>query len=132
MFNPANETLFTLTIEGLEHDLRVLEFQGTEAISTPFAIKVELVSERPNLDLESMLHKQAFLAFNNRGNGIHGQIYRIAQGDSGKRLTRYSLTLVPHLAYLRHRTNQRIFQQRTVAQIISKILEEHADRKSVV
>ena len=126
MFNPANETLFTLTIEGLEHDLRVLEFQGTEAISTPFAIKVELVSERPNLDLESMLHKQAFLAFNNRGNGIHGQIYRIAQGDSGKRLTRYSLTLVPHLAYLRHRTNQRIFQQRTVAQIISKILEEHA------
>lgn len=125
MFSPANETQFTLTIKGLAHDLRVLKFHGQETISSPFAIKVELVSERPDLDLDSLLHQQAFLAFNNSGNGIHGQIYRIAQGDSGKRLTRYSLTLVPQLAYLRHRTNQRIFQQRTVAQIIANILQEH-------
>ncbi|KMN19740.1 type VI secretion system tip protein VgrG [Pseudomonas weihenstephanensis] len=125
MFSPANETQFTLTITGLAHDLRVLKFEGQETISSPFAIKVELVSERPDLDLESLLHQQAFLAFNHSGNGIHGQIYRIAQGDSGERLTRYSLTLVPQLAYLRHRTNQRIFQQRTVAQIIASILEEH-------
>lgn len=125
MFSPANETQFTLTIKGFKHELRVLKFHGQETISTPFAIQVELVSERPDLDLESLLHQQAFLAFNNLGNGIHGQIYRIAQGDSGNRLTRYSLTLVPQLAYLGHRTNQRIFQQRTVAQIIAKILEEH-------
>ena len=125
MFSPANETQFTLTIKGLAQDLRVLEFQGSEAISSPFAIKVELVSERPNLDLESLLHQQAFLAFNSSGSGIHGQIYRIAQGDSGKRFTHYSLTLVPQLTYLRHRTNQRIFQQRSVPQIIAKVLEEH-------
>lgn len=125
MFSPANDTQFSLTIEGREHGFRVLEFQGREAISTPFAINVELISERPDLDLESLLHQQAFLAFNKSGNGIHGQIYRIAQGDSGKRLTRYSLTLVPQLSYLRHRTNQRIFQQRTVPQIIAKVLEEH-------
>ena len=35
MFNPANETHFSLTIEGLEHDLQVLEFSGREAISQP-------------------------------------------------------------------------------------------------
>ena len=125
MFSPANDTQLSLTIEGLEHDLRVLEFQGQEAISTPFSFKIDLVSERPNLDLEGLLHRQAFLAFNTSGNGVHGQIYRIAQGDSGRRLTRYSLTLVPQLAYLAHRTNQRIFQQDTVAQIIARILEEH-------
>lgn len=125
MFSPANETQFTLTIKGLNQDLRVLKFHGQETISSPFAIIVELVSERADLDLERLLHQQAFLAFNRHGNGIHGQIYRIEQGESGKRLTRYSLTLVPHLAYLRHRTNQRIFQQRTVAQIIASVLEEH-------
>lgn len=125
MFSPANETHFSLTIDGFKHDLQVLRFEGDEAISEPYAIKVELVSERPDLDLENLLHQQAFLAFDTHGNGIHGQIYRMAQGDSGKRLTRYSLTLVPQLAYLKHRTNQRIFQQRTVAQIIATVLEDH-------
>lgn len=81
MFSPANETQFTLTIQGLKHDLRVLKFHGQETISTPFAITVELVSERSNLDLERVLHQQAFLAFNRHGNGIHGQIYRIEQGE---------------------------------------------------
>ncbi|MDU8631926.1 type VI secretion system tip protein TssI/VgrG, partial [Pseudomonas syringae group sp. 243L2] len=40
-------------------------------------------------------------------------------------LTHYSITLRPHLARLGHRTNQRIFQNRTVSQIIAQILEEH-------
>ncbi|MBB6156872.1 type VI secretion system secreted protein VgrG [Pseudomonas sp. JAI115] len=65
------------------------------------------------------------MGFNETGIGIHGQVYHIAQGDSGKRLTRYSLTLVPQLAYLAHRTNHRIFQSLTVPQIIAQILEEH-------
>ncbi|RTW86814.1 type VI secretion system tip protein VgrG, partial [Pseudomonas aeruginosa] len=43
----------------------------------------------------------------------------------GKRLTRYRLTLVPQLAYLAQRNNQRIFQHLTVPQIVALILEEH-------
>ena len=116
---------FNLTIDGLEHDLQVLEFTGHEAISSPYVFDVVLVSERPNLDLESLLHKQAFLAFSDGSHGIHGQIHRVAQGDAGKRLTRYSLTLVPRVTYLGHRINQRIFQQLTVPQIIAQVLEEH-------
>ncbi len=130
MFNPANETHFSLTIEGVEHDLQVLEFMGREALSQPFAFELELVSERPDLDLENLLHQPAFLALSPAGNGIHGMIYRVAQGDSGKRLTRYHITLRPQLAYLAHRINQRIFQHLTVEQIISQVLEEdgiHAD-----
>ena len=125
MFNANPQTHFSLTLPNFKHDLQVLSFTGKESISEPYSFDVELVSERPDLDIESLLHKQAFLAFNRSGAGIHGQVYRIAQGDSGKRLTRYSLTLVPHLAYLAHRTNQRIFQQQTVPQIIAQILEEH-------
>ncbi|RMP14314.1 Rhs element Vgr protein, partial [Pseudomonas syringae pv. delphinii] len=65
------------------------------------------------------------MAFDPQGNGIHGQIYRVAQGDAGKRLTRYTLSLVPQLQYLHHRTNQRIYQQMSAQQIIALILEEH-------
>jgi len=125
MFNPANETHFSLSIEGLEHDLQVLEFSGREAISQPYRFEVELVSERPDLDLQSLLHRPAFLAFSPDGVGIHGIIYRVAQGESGKRLTRYSLCLVPQLAYLAHRRNQRIFQHLTVPQIVAQVLQEH-------
>ncbi|AVO53315.1 type VI secretion system tip protein TssI/VgrG [Ectopseudomonas mendocina] len=125
MFAQANQTHFSLSIEGVEHDLQVLEFSGREAVSQPYAFDVELISERPDLDLESLLHQRAFLAFDQNDTGIHGLIHRIAQGESGKHMTRYRLTLVPQLAYLAHRTNQRIFQHLTVEKIIGQVLEEH-------
>ena len=125
MFNAANETHFSLTLEDVEHDFKLLEFRGREAISQPYRFDLELVSERPDLDLQALLHKPAFLALDPAGKGIHGLVHRIAQGESGQRLTRYRLTLVPQLAYLAHRTNQRIFQHLTVPQIIAQVLEEH-------
>ena len=70
MFNPANETHFSLSIEGLEHDLQVLEFSGREAISQPYRFEVELISENAELDLQSLLHQRAFLAFDQNGAGI--------------------------------------------------------------
>ncbi|MBZ5754248.1 type VI secretion system tip protein VgrG [Pseudomonas sp. S5(2021)] len=124
MFNPANQPHFSLQLP-VAHDLQVLEFSGREALSTPFAFEVELVSERPDLVLETLLHQPAFLAFAPDGGGIHGLVHRIAQGESGQRLTRYRLTLVPQLAYLAHRSNQRIFQHLTVPQIVARVLEEH-------
>jgi len=125
MFNAANETHFSLTLEGVEHDLQVLAFSGREAISQPYRFDLELVSEHPDLDLESLLHRPAFLALSSDGSGIHGLVHQAAQGESGKRLTRYRLTLVPQLAYLAHRTNQRIFQHLSVPQIVAQVLEEH-------
>ncbi|WP_312966593.1 type VI secretion system Vgr family protein [Stutzerimonas kunmingensis] len=125
MFNPANQAPFTLSLEGVEHDFKVLEFRGREAISQPYRFDLELVSERPDLDLESLLHRPAFLAFARDGSGIHGLVHQAAQGESGQRLTRYRLTIVPQLAYLAHRINQRIFQHLSVPQIVAQVLEEH-------
>jgi type VI secretion system VgrG family protein len=125
MFNPSNETHFSVQIQGLQHDFQVLGFTGTEAISTPYQFSIELVSETPDFDLGQLLHRQVFLAFDPAGNGIHGQVYQVSQGDSGKRLHRYAMVLVPHVAYLQHSSNQRIFQSLTVEQIISQVLEAH-------
>jgi len=131
MFNAANEAHFSLTIEGIDHDLQVLAFNGREAISQPYRFDLELVSEHADLDLQSLLHQPAFLALSPAGNGINGVIYRVAQGESGKRLTRYQVTLVPQLAYLAHRTDQRIFQHLTVPQIIAQVLEGHGIQADV-
>ncbi|MCO3893660.1 type VI secretion system tip protein VgrG [Pseudomonas aeruginosa] len=126
MFNPANQTHFSLSLDGLRHDLQVLAFNGHEGISRPYRFELELVSERAGLDLEALMHRPAFLAFTPQGQGVHGLVYGAAQGDAGKRLTRYRLTLVPQLAYLAQRSNQRIFQHLTVPQIVALILEEHS------
>ncbi|AGZ35019.1 hypothetical protein PVLB_11145 [Pseudomonas sp. VLB120] len=80
MFAAANQTHFSLHIDGLEHDFQVLAFNGTEAISHAYAIDLELVSECPSLDLERLLHKPAFLQLDDSGRGLHGLIHRAAQG----------------------------------------------------
>ncbi|MEB0048566.1 MULTISPECIES: type VI secretion system tip protein VgrG [unclassified Pseudomonas] len=125
MFNAASPVVFKLDIEGFSDDLQVLEFRAKEALNSPFEVKLKLVSERANLDLESLLHRSAFLTFGPDGAGIHGHIHQITQGDSGKRLTHYQVTLAPHLAYLAHCHNPRIFQNLSVPQIIGKVLSEH-------
>ncbi|WP_162839895.1 hypothetical protein, partial [Pseudomonas citronellolis] len=51
MFAPANQPHFSLNIDGLDSDLQVLEFHGREALNQPYRFDIELVSERPDLDL---------------------------------------------------------------------------------
>ncbi|MFJ7312131.1 type VI secretion system tip protein VgrG [Pseudomonas sp. NPDC098747] len=126
MPSAGKSVVFRLEIEGFSHDFQVFEFRATEALNQTYEVKLELVSEFRDLDLESLLHRPAFLSFSANGAGLHGQIYRVAQSDSGSRLTRYQIVLVPYLAYLTHRHNQRIFQQLSVPQIIAQVLGDHA------
>lgn len=125
MFAAANAAHFTLLIPSVRNDFKVLAFKGTEAISSLYAIQVELVSESPDFDLESLLSQPAFLQFGLNEEGIHGRIEDVFVGEAGKRLTRYHLTLVPALHYLQFSHNQRIFQHLTVQQIVAKVLQGH-------
>ncbi|VVP22742.1 Actin cross-linking toxin VgrG1 [Pseudomonas fluorescens] len=125
MFSSRRQSTFNLNIHAFNHDLKVLAFHGRESLNEPYRFEVELVSDRPDLDLESLLHQPAFLAFNAQGAGIHGQVHSVAQGESGKRMTRYHVTLVPRLAYLAHARQQRMFQNMNVPRIIAEVLEGH-------
>ncbi|QQZ39811.1 type VI secretion system tip protein VgrG [Pseudomonas sp. SK3(2021)] len=131
MFAPAHTAHFTLSIPSVRHDFRVLAFDGTEALSTLYGIRVELVSEQPDFDLESLLAQPAFLRFGLNGEGLHGQIEDLYVGETGKRLTRYHLTLVPVLHYLQFSFNQRIFQHLTVPQIVARVLGGHGIQPDV-
>ncbi|BAP40899.1 Rhs element Vgr protein [Pseudomonas sp. StFLB209] len=116
--------VFTLTLPG-QHDFQVLAFQGREALNEPFRFDIQLVSERQDLELQAFLHRPAFLQLSAEGGGIHGQVERIAQGDRGQRLSHYQLSLRPRLANLAYRSNQRIFQNKSVQEIIILLLKEH-------
>ena len=124
MFAPADQPHFTLTLPGIDHDFKVLAFRSREAISQCYRIELQLVSDQPDLDLEALLQHNAWLDLGN-GTGLHGLIHHAAIGESGKRMTRYRLELVPHLHYLALRHNQRIFQHLSVPQIIARVLDDH-------
>ncbi|QXI36872.1 contractile injection system protein, VgrG/Pvc8 family [Pseudomonas xantholysinigenes] len=123
MFSPAHKTHLSLTIEGMEHDFQVLGYSGEEVANRPYFYNLDLACDQPGLALERFLDREAYFSFDSRGKGIHGRIYHIAR--QGRCSTRYRLTLVPHLSYLRHRINQRIYQQFSVPEIVALILEEH-------
>lgn len=125
MFNPSNCARFELHIPAVRHDFRVLAFDGTEAISQLYAIRIELVSEDVDIDLERLLAQPAFLQFGFDREGIHGRIEDVQVGAAGNRLTRYELKLVPALSYLQFSHDQRIFQRLTVPQIIAQVLQRH-------
>lgn len=125
MFAPANAAHFSLLIPSVRNDFKVLAFHGTEAINALYALEIELVSEYPNIDLQSLLSQPAYLQFGFKGEGVHGRIEHVRMGESGTRLTRYQLTLVPALHYLQFSHNHRIFQQMTAPQIIAQVLNQH-------
>ncbi|WP_455929211.1 type VI secretion system tip protein TssI/VgrG [Pseudomonas fluorescens] len=116
---------FKLILAEITNDFQVLAFKGREVLDQPYFITVQLVSENPSLDLEALLHQPAYLDFGGADAGLHGQVYAIGRDDPGIRLTRYRITLAPRLACLAHRRNQRVFQQRSVPQIIATVLEHH-------
>lgn len=125
MVNAFVSSRFNLVLPHVDIDLQVLAFKGSEVLDQPFFIHIQVVSENPSLDLEALLHQPAYLAFGEADDGLHGQVYAIGRDDPGRRTTRYHLTLAPRLAYLAHRRDQRIFQQRSVPQIIAEVLEQH-------
>ena len=126
MSYPAVTPTFSLDLNGKpQTDLQVLSFYGTEALSRPYEINIELVSRRSSHALDGLLHKAAYLRFGAQGQGLHGHIYSIRQGERSKGFTHYHLVLAPYLAFLQHSSHRRSFQNMTVPAIILEVLKGH-------
>lgn len=77
MFKPAHQSHFSLTLEGLAQDLKVLEFSGREAVSQPYRFELEPVSERPDLDRKAWIIAQVLEA-----HGIQANAYCFELGPT--------------------------------------------------
>lgn len=127
MFDLANEVHFSLNIDGLENTgLQVLSFEGKETISKPYFFEIILINKNIRFDITQLLSKPAYLAFTPSGKeGVHGVIISVERGAVGYDYAEYSIILAPRFSHLEKRINQRIFQHKTVPQIISQILSEY-------
>ncbi|EJL7013482.1 type VI secretion system tip protein VgrG [Vibrio cholerae] len=128
---------FQLKVDGLEDESLVVRgFEGQESLSDSvwrsepcygFRYQVDLASALSNLTAEQFVDQTAHLTILRDGQvvqQINGIVRQLSKGDTGHRHTFYSLTLVPALERLSLRSNSRIFQQQSVPEIISILLQE--------
>lgn len=120
---------FTLTAAGLPPQTFVVaDFSLTEMLSSPFVLNVGLASADPAIDFAAVLDQDATLFVWREGElqrSITGMVASFEQGDTGLHQTRYSMAIRPALWRTTLRRNSRIFQQKTIENIITSLLKEN-------
>ena len=121
------ERIGSLTTPLGEDVLLLRRLRGTEGISRLFRFELELVSERGDLDLGALIGQGAALRFALPDGGerfVHGLIAGFAQAGADRRFTIYRAELVPWLWLLTQRTDCRIFQEKSVPDIIADVFRK--------
>src|ERR1700722_6602537 len=123
---PGISDRFLLTIQGLSQELRVVRFAGVEGLCELFHFDVTFGCEDAGIEPDDALGKPALLTTvlaEGEDRYMSGIVSRFEQGDSGKRVTAYHLSMVPKVWRLQHRHDVRIFQDMTAPDIIQKVLQ---------
>jgi type VI secretion system secreted protein VgrG len=103
-------------------------FTGEERVSTPFRFVVELLAEDPNIDMQGLLRKPAVLSIkldDDTERHIHGLFNRVALTEYGADgMAVYRGELVPWLWFLTMYSNCRIFQNKSVPDILEQVFND--------
>jgi type VI secretion system secreted protein VgrG len=107
-------------------DLKVIRFDGEEAISNPFQFRLELAMEETEPDFEAILGKPGLLTIEGSEGTryVKGIVSKFEQAGEPTRLTQYKAELVPKIWLLSLRRQSRIFQEMSVPDIIKKVLTD--------
>src|SRR3546814_2087257 len=113
---------------------------GHEGMSQLFEFDVELLADNFNLDLKQLLGKPLTLelATTSKTRYLSGQIVRcvmVGRESSTSRNYIYKVTVKPWLWYLTQTSDNKIFQQKSIPDIVKEVLGEYGypyeiDRKS--
>ncbi len=101
---------------------------GTEALGRPFHFELELLSENPNIPFDELLGQKITLRLelpHGKTRYFSGHVTRFAQAESLGNLNVYHADVRPWLWFLTRTANCRIFQEKTVPDIIKEIFRGH-------
>ncbi|POD34711.1 type VI secretion system Vgr family protein [Pseudomonas syringae] len=117
---------FMLAITDCQPDLHIISFAGHEALNETYRFDIWMIGSDPQLDVRSLLHREAFLSFGESGSGRHGLIDHAARLHRGARMSLYHLILVPDLQRLVQHRQRRTYQDLAIPQLIVQLLEAHS------
>ncbi|XXT25585.1 type VI secretion system tip protein TssI/VgrG [Sorangium sp. So ce429] len=112
---------------GLPADVRVHSYEADEAISVPYAVRVEISTSDPSFRVDACLQRRVLLEVDD---GHGGARYYDGLPDSVGFIAYrggeyfFHLRLRPALAALEHREGSRIFQGRSPVDVIKTILAD--------
>ena len=101
---------------------------GEEGVSGGYRYVLDCLSADTHLELKSLLGQPAEVSLRLPDGGsrlLTGLVTRAAQAGADGGFAKYVLTLEPALSTLRHRRNSRVFQDKTVPQIVAAVLDGH-------
>ncbi|WP_244848080.1 type VI secretion system Vgr family protein [Caballeronia sp. SL2Y3] len=113
------------TASGLTLDVR--SFDLVEGLSEPFELDLELASHDPAVDFGDVLDQGALLTIWRDDvpvRYVHGIVSAFEQGETGFRRTVYHATVTPALARADLRSDWRVFQQKSIPQILQTLMTE--------
>ncbi len=129
--------MFFLTLqEFAEDDLLIQEMSGTESVSTLFEFKLRLISSRDDIDVRQVIGKSAVLRIEtwdsrHMGGERHwnGYVSRFARSgrapsSESQDLYTYECDIVPWFWFMTQHEDCRIFQGKTVREIIEIVFGE--------
>jgi len=125
--------ILELSFASGEDSLSVRTFSTMEAVSTLFHVTVTACSPKVDLDLESLVGKAAtlrvvsgfkfaLLGGSRLWTGVCNHIEQSQPEPLG--LSTYEISIVPMLWLLSQRTNCRIYQHKSIPDIVDKLLDE--------
>lgn len=107
--------------------LLIVGFTGTESVSKPFAFRLELFSEDRALVPDDLLMTPMVVRvarFDGSERIIHGLVRSFAQLGRHEELTSYRAELVPWFWFLTLSQDCRVFQEKTVLEIVAEVFAE--------
>ncbi|MCI0640685.1 MAG: type VI secretion system tip protein VgrG [Gemmataceae bacterium] len=107
--------------------LLVETLEGVESISNLFRFNLVLVSEKRDIALNSLVGQKVTIGVELPGKKfryINGFVSRFSQGDVDARVSHYYAEVVPWLWFLTRTSDCRIFQKKTVPDIIKQIFKD--------
>ena len=119
-----------------EDVLLLRSFELYEEIGRPFVCEVELTSEDPEIDLNAIIGENVTIRLE-RGDGetryFNGFVSRIQQGggSGSASMHLYAATIVPWLWFLTRSSDCRIFQHKTIPEILKEVFDEFVFAESV-
>ncbi len=125
----GRDLTLSLTAPAAAGNLRVIALSAHEEISTPFLVRLSLISDRANIDPDSMID-QPFSVTIERENAASRHFHGIARafaaaervGGGGDHA--YEAEIVPSLWFLNHIVDCRVFHNKTTKDIVQTILSE--------
>lgn len=124
-YSQANRPFRVYTTLGADV-LLLMGFTGEEGVSMPYEFSIDLVSESSTVDGKALLKAPMHIELDVPGASspryIAGRVRRFVQLGRHENLTSYRAEIVPALWYLTIERDCRIFQQKSVLDIIQQVL----------